>query len=162
VEAQTFDESAARALVNDLKANDTKCDCIYSYWNQGKRHTVIRTLIIEIIKSTSGVSAHCCGYLLYYTIYIYIYTTLFIKFYSVLTICFTNLLQKQQNIFPGILVMNIYNKFLPSPQSVPPKGNTSLRLQGSLIHNSVAGSRTSVEFFSYMVPSINTHIIYKN
>jgi hypothetical protein len=89
-------------------------------------------------------------------------STVFVKSYSVLTICFTNLLQKQQSLSLGIRVTNIVDKFLSSPQAVPPKGNTSLHPQGPLIPNSVAGSRTSVEFFSYRVPSIKTHLIYKN
>jgi hypothetical protein len=72
---------------------------------------------------------------------------IFVRSYSVLSICLTNLLQKQQSISLGILVTNICDKFLSSPQVVPPKGNTSLRSQGPLLPNSAAGSiRTSVNF----------------
>jgi hypothetical protein len=99
--------------------------------------------------------------LLFYRI-VLVGETKFVKSYSVLTIYFTNLLQKQQSLSLGILVMNIVDKFLSSPQAVPPKGNTSLHPQGPLIPNTVAGSRTSVEFFSYRVPSIKTRLIYKN
>jgi hypothetical protein len=90
------------------------------------------------------------------------HATVFIKSYSVLIICFTNSLEKRQSLSLGILVTNICAKFLPSSQAVSPKGNTSLRPQGPLIPNSVAGSKTFVEFFSYRVPSIKAHLIYKN
>jgi hypothetical protein len=36
----------------------------------------------------------------------------FVKPYSVLIICLTNLVQKQQSISLGILVMNIWDKFV--------------------------------------------------
>jgi hypothetical protein len=88
---------------------------------------------------------------------------MFVKSYSVLTICLTNLLQKQQSLSLAILVTNICDKFLSSPQAVPPKENTSLHPQGPLLPNSAAGSiRTFTQFFSYRVPSIKTRLIYKN
>jgi hypothetical protein len=49
-----------------------------------------------------------------------------VKSYSILIIFLANLLQKQQSLSLNILVTNICDKFLSSPQAVSPKGNTFL------------------------------------
>jgi hypothetical protein len=64
---------------------------------------------------------------------------MFVKSYSILTIRLTNLLKKKQSLSLDILVMNICDKFLSSSQTIPPKGNTSLWAQGSLLPNSAIG-----------------------